>query len=158
RPGGGLTDLLHRRQQHADEDGDDGDDDEQLDQREPRPRSRHGGSSGTGGRHEMNPPGRGGVPNDSDSTPRVEPTHAPRRWRVFVLVLFVVVTGPGCRGGGSAVLRDEGKGIDELRAMLADPDPEVQARGAFGLSRHGPEARDAVPDLAAKLKSSSPLV
>jgi len=31
---GGLPDLLHRRQQEADEDGDDGDDDEQLDQGE----------------------------------------------------------------------------------------------------------------------------
>ena len=31
---GGLADLLHGRQQEADQDGDDRDDDEQLDQRE----------------------------------------------------------------------------------------------------------------------------
>src|SRR5205085_10564004 len=36
-PGGGLSQLLHGRQEQADEDGDDGDDDEQLDQRERRP-------------------------------------------------------------------------------------------------------------------------
>src|SRR5262249_34389531 len=38
---GGLTDLLHRRQQEADEDGDDGDDDQQLDQRERGTSARH---------------------------------------------------------------------------------------------------------------------
>ena len=34
RPIGCLADLLHRRQQEADQDGDDGDDHQQLDQRE----------------------------------------------------------------------------------------------------------------------------
>ena len=38
-PAGGLADLLHRRQQQADQDGDDGDDDQQLDQREAAPRA-----------------------------------------------------------------------------------------------------------------------
>src|SRR5262249_26116535 len=37
RDGGGLADLLHGRQQHADEDGDDGDHHQQLDQREAGP-------------------------------------------------------------------------------------------------------------------------
>jgi HEAT repeat protein len=64
----------------------------------------------------------------------------------------------GCGGNGSATLRDEGKTVGELRAMLADPDPVVQARGAFGLSRHGPAAAEAVPDLVAKLQSPSALV
>jgi hypothetical protein len=34
--GGGLADLLHRRQEQPDEDGDDGDDDDQFDEPEPR--------------------------------------------------------------------------------------------------------------------------
>ena len=41
--------------------------------------------------------------------------------------------------------------------MLADADPEVQARGALGLSRLGSEARDAVPELIPLLKSPAPL-
>ena len=36
-PGGGLADLLHRRQQQADQDRNDRDDDEQLDQGKRRP-------------------------------------------------------------------------------------------------------------------------
>src|SRR5262245_16097145 len=55
-------------------------------------------------------------------------------------------------------LRDEGKSVDELQKMLADADPEVQARGAFGLSRHGADARPAVPALIEALKRPTPLV
>ncbi|MDB5309082.1 MAG: repeat-containing protein [Gemmataceae bacterium] len=75
-------------------------------------------------------------------------------WAVFASAVLTI----SCRGSGPAPLRDEGKSVDELRAMLAAPDPEVQARGAFGLSRHGPAAKDAVPDLIPKLKESDPLV
>ena len=41
-PGGGLADLLHGGQQHADEHGDDGEHHQQLDQREGRARSHRG--------------------------------------------------------------------------------------------------------------------
>src|SRR5262245_25812829 len=54
-------------------------------------------------------------------------------------------------------LRDEGKSVDELQKMLADADPEVQARGAFGLSRHGADARPAAPALIEALKRPTPL-
>src|SRR5207237_5053300 len=42
--GGGLADLLHRRHQQADENGDDGDDHEEFDQRKtgPGPKRAHG--------------------------------------------------------------------------------------------------------------------
>jgi HEAT repeat protein len=79
--------------------------------------------------------------------------HGPRRWLGLAVLLAL-----GCGSGSSVPLRDEGKPVGELRAMLADADPEVQARGAFGLSRHGPAAAEAVPELIAKLKGSTPLV
>ena len=44
-----------------------------------------------------------------------------------------------------------------IAAMLSDQDPEVQARGALGLSRAGPEARAAVSELIPLLKSRSAL-
>jgi hypothetical protein len=37
----------------------------------------------------------------------------------------------------------EGRSVAELEAMLNDPNPTVQAQGAFGLSRHGAEAAPA---------------
>jgi HEAT repeat protein len=49
----------------------------------------------------------------------------------------------------------EGKGVAELEQMLRDPKPTVQAQGAYGLSRLGPEARSAVPSLVAALKKDS---
>jgi HEAT repeat protein len=52
----------------------------------------------------------------------------------------------------------EGKGVIELERMLADPDPAVQARGAYGLGQHGAEARAAVPALAGALQSQHALV
>src|SRR5262245_27096961 len=96
--------------------------------------------------------------NSPDPTPPTEPMHAPRRWRLFAVMAGVAALIGGCRDGTTPTLRDEGKSVGELRAMLADPDPEVQARGAFGLSRHGPDAREVVPDLIPKLKSPASLV
>jgi HEAT repeat protein len=52
----------------------------------------------------------------------------------------------------------EGKSVAELRQMLADADPKVQAQGAYGLSLKGAEARAAVPALAAALRGKEPLV
>src|SRR3989442_3527375 len=49
----------------------------------------------------------------------------------------------------------EGKGAADLERMLRDPNPAVQAQGAFGLSRLGPEARSAVPSLIDALKKDS---
>jgi HEAT repeat protein len=63
----------------------------------------------------------------------------------------------GCGGSNSgAKFADEGKSPTDLRAMLADPDATVRARGAFGLSRAG--AVDAVPQLADLLRDPDPLV
>src|SRR5262249_29988960 len=52
--GGGLADLLHRRQEQADEDGDDGYHHQQLDQREAA-----AGGSGEGPGHGRTPSERG---------------------------------------------------------------------------------------------------
>ena len=41
----------------------------------------------------------------------------------------------------------EGRSVAQLSAMLRDSDPVVQTQGAYGLSRLGPEAKAAVPDL-----------
>jgi len=49
----------------------------------------------------------------------------------------------------------EGKSVAELQQMLQDPSSTVQAQGAFGLSRLGAEARDAVPALIACLQSET---
>jgi len=51
----------------------------------------------------------------------------------------------------------EGKNAVELEEMLKSADPAVQAQGAFGLSRLGPEAKAAVPALVRALKSSDTL-
>jgi HEAT repeat protein len=88
-----------------------------------------------------------------DCTPPVATGHRSQRW-----LGLAVLAALGCGSGTSVPLRDEGKPVGELRTMLADADPEVQARGAFGLSRHGPAATEAVPELIAKLKGSTPLV
>jgi HEAT repeat protein len=97
--------------------------------------------------------------NDApDSTALPQATHHSRRLRVLAGLLLVALGfAAGCGGTSRATLRDEGKSAAELRAMLADADPEVQARGALGLSRIGPEARDTVPELIPLLKSPSPL-
>jgi hypothetical protein len=52
----------------------------------------------------------------------------------------------------------EGKSAAELERMLHDPDQAVQVQGAFGLSRLGPEARDAVPALGEAVRNGEPLV
>jgi HEAT repeat protein len=49
----------------------------------------------------------------------------------------------------------EGKSVAELERMLHDPSPAVQAQGAFGLGRLGPEARSAVPALIDALKKDA---
>jgi HEAT repeat protein len=64
----------------------------------------------------------------------------------------VLVALAGCSSRPEPHLRDEGYSVEELRTMLADSSPEVQARGAFGLSLHGPEASPAVPELVEALK------
>ena len=52
----------------------------------------------------------------------------------------------------------EGKNVAELERMLDDPNPAVQVQGAFGLGRHGAEARPAAPALLRALKSPDALV
>ena len=49
----------------------------------------------------------------------------------------------------------EGKTVAELEQMLHDPDPAVKVQGSFGLSRLGPEARDAVPALITCLQGET---
>jgi HEAT repeat protein len=46
----------------------------------------------------------------------------------------------------------EGRSVAELERMLADPDPKVQAQGAYGLSQKGAAARPALPGLIAALR------
>ena len=94
-----------------------------------------------------------------DSTPPLQATHRPRRLRLLAGPLLVgLVFAAGCGKPAPATLQDAGTTPAELRAMLADPAPEVQARGALGLSRLGADARDAVPELLPLLKSPAPLV
>lgn len=70
--------------------------------------------------------------------------------------LLLGMTVAGC--GGPKPLPHEGKSVGQLRRMLADPNPTVQAQGAVGLSLHGPAAKDAIPELVALLDSPRPLV
>jgi HEAT repeat protein len=71
--------------------------------------------------------------------------------RYVIPALSATVLG-GC--GGKPY---EGKSLAELQQMLRDPSPTVQAQGAFGLSRMGPAAKNAVPALIECLKKD-PLV
>src|SRR5262249_37839669 len=74
------------------------------------------------------------------------------------LAIGLLMAPAGCDSRPQSRLRDEGKSVAELRTMLTDSNPEVQARGAFGLSLHGPAASPAVPDLIAALKRPDALV
>ena len=65
-----------------------------------------------------------------------------------------VLSAPGC----SRPKPLEKHGVPELMRMLSDPDPVVQAQGAFGLGKHGPEAAVAVPALIPLLSSGDMLV
>ena len=77
----------------------------------------------------------------STCSPQLPSADGFRHWPPRIRCLSVA----GCNSQPEARLRDEGKSVDELRTMLADPNPEVQARGALGLSLHGPAASPAVP-------------
>ncbi len=52
----------------------------------------------------------------------------------------------------------EGKSVEQLRRMLQQDDPTVQAQAALGLSLHGDAAAEAVPRLRELLTSPHPLV
>jgi HEAT repeat protein len=52
----------------------------------------------------------------------------------------------------------EGRSVAELERMLKDRNPTVQAQAAYGLSRHGAEARAALPALTRALHSPHALV
>jgi HEAT repeat protein len=73
------------------------------------------------------------------------------RQKVLLLALFSALLVSACRGRTPY----EGKSVAALERMLRDPNPTVQAQGAYGLSRLGPDARSAVPSLIAALKKSS---
>lgn len=94
-----------------------------------------------------------------DSLDCIARFHPPPRtgWWAPVGFALAVISLAGCGRASPATLQDAGKPPAELRAMLADPDPEVQARGALGLSQIGPEAKDAVPELIPLLKSRNAL-
>jgi HEAT repeat protein len=91
-----------------------------------------------------------------DFTPPLEALHASRCLRVLAWWVMGSALATGCRGSKPS-FQDEERSASELRAMLVDGDPEVQARGALGLSRLGANARDAVPDLITLLKSPATL-
>jgi hypothetical protein len=100
------------------------------------------------------------VPPDDDGPPRPglkRLVHSTPPTKVAVGFILLALCLTGCRGASRPTLQDAGKPPDELRAMLANGDPEVQARGGFALSRLGAEARDAVPDLIPLLKSEAAL-
>jgi HEAT repeat protein len=70
------------------------------------------------------------------------------RQNIFLLVLLLPILISACRPKPPY----EGKSAAELEQMLRNPNAVVQAQGAFGLSRLGPEARVAVPALIDALK------
>ena len=65
------------------------------------------------------------------------------------IALLCLTVPAGCRGRAHY----EGKSAAALEAMLRSDNPAVQAQGAHGLSRLGPEARAAVPALIDALRS-----
>ncbi len=67
----------------------------------------------------------------------------------------VVLVLMGC---GPRPLPHEGKSVAQLRRMLDDAVPVVQAQAALGLSLHGPEAVAALPRLVERLKGPNVLV
>src|SRR5262249_57922371 len=74
-----------------------------------------------------------------------------RRTAAAVLLALAGCGGPGKRP-------DEGKSVEELRAMLDDADPQRQAQGALGLSRYGADALPALPRLAELLRGGDTVV
>ncbi len=70
-------------------------------------------------------------------------------------IALALLTLAGCRSGR---LPHEGQNVHQLKRLLDDPDPIVQARGALGLSLHGPAAAPAIPRLIELLSSPKPLV
>ena len=52
----------------------------------------------------------------------------------------------------------QGKSVEELERMLADPNPRVQVQGAYGLAALGTGAAPAVPTLTRALKAEDALV
>jgi HEAT repeat protein len=68
--------------------------------------------------------------------------------RVALLSAFLL--SPACHGKRPPY---QDKSVAELERMLGDPDPVVQAQGAFGLSQAGEKALPAVPALSEALKS-----
>jgi HEAT repeat protein len=68
--------------------------------------------------------------------------------RVALLSAFLL--SPACHGKRPPY---QDKSVVELERMLGDPDPVVQAQGAFGLSQAGEKALSTVPALSEALKS-----
>ena len=52
----------------------------------------------------------------------------------------------------------QGRSVAQLERMLANPDPQTQVQGAYGLGLLGSEAAPAVPALVQALKATDPLV
>jgi HEAT repeat protein len=77
--------------------------------------------------------------------------HMGKSVRVVMLLALVFVSA--CRTKPPY----DGKEAVELENMLRDPNPAVQAQGAFGLSRLGPAARSAVPSLIEALSKDRPV-
>src|SRR6266566_2123771 len=72
------------------------------------------------------------------------------RQTILLVFLLPAIFISACRGRAPY----EGKSVAELERMLRDPNPTVQAQGAYGLSRLGSEARSAVPSLIEALKKT----
>jgi hypothetical protein len=87
----------------------------------------------------------------SEPDPDVPTEKSPMSTPHLRLALALLALAVGCRSRPPY----EGKSVAELERMLSDSNPTVQAQGAFGLSRLGPEARSAVPALIDALKHDS---
>jgi HEAT repeat protein len=75
------------------------------------------------------------------------------RQSILCLMLFQLFFLSACRDKAPY----EGKSLAELERMLRNPNPTVQAQGAFGLSQLGTDARPAVPSLIDALKRNTPV-
>jgi HEAT repeat protein len=87
--------------------------------------------------------------------PRITGKEREKRMRqnIPLVILLAATLISGCSGKATP----DGKSTADFERMLHDANPAIQAQGAFGLSRLGPDARSAVPSLIEALKKDPPV-